>query len=1001
MFEFINLGYLAAGGAMVASPIIIHLINRLRYRRIRWAAMEFLLKSQKKNRRRLIIEQLILLFLRCLLIVLAVILVGRLLKFSLDLFGKHYEFKLGNTAQQKALHVVLLDDSLSMSDWVDDPKRPALTSCFEVAKDLISTEIAKNAGKSTTPQDLLLVPLSGLRGNAKQGPMALGKKRPGEPPSTWNDLSAKLNLNVGSKAHYYEGLADDATRDKLRKDVSRLKGTSLHVTLLDGLRLGQQVADAFKDDSQVIVHLVSDFRQRDWAAGEGKGLAKAVVQLAGGKTKINLIDTAWPYRTGAKSAPPRHDNVAITEFYPETRVVAANTYVRFYLTVHNFGPSTKEVRVTLWDPETGDPLQGFESGVSVKVPPGDYHSRIDGQVPSRATAGFLQISAKLEITKGDPATDDGVEADNIRHAAVYVRPKVPILIVDGDPRRGRQDGGDSRHISTALAATWGGGYEIEPDPDKDDLAGGVDLLDQPNLERFPTIFLVNVPSLSPDQRRNLENYVRGGGSVAIFLGPLVDAQFYNESLYQNGRGLLPVELEETYYPPRDKPPMQPNLDDDHFKVLLRKDLFPVQDKYPIFGAIVESKNMEESFKYLPIYRYYRLKNLTTWDPKRLGVDELATMPNLYPVKTYSAAAGKIKDQLTNLMDDSRFDAFSRALNDYRKKINKALEPDKRGKDKGCYELADVLGKLLTDQGDEDPTKPRPPGAKGPERPSLVRLWNMKDNENLKLEIASLYKQVRYGDPLVVGSRFGQGRVVVVTTTAGRAWNAWPAQPSYVPMVLEMQSYLTSLGSQSKLTVGGKLRLDLGKDVYDRKVKRVYFQPWLEREVAGPKRRGARPDQGPQFGQDRKADLQIADYTAEQDPKTGRSFLEVTDALQPGFYRFDLTRKGERGKQAVEERGYFLNVDTENEGNLQRVARELLDKDLEGAPAETVKMYGPFDWGTALIDRQTDFSESPWFYLIFMMILVAEQALAVHLSFHLRDTEATLPTQVLRSQALTS
>ncbi len=61
MLEFLNPGYLAAGAALVSAPIIIHLINRMRFKRLRWAAMEFLLKSQKRNRRRLIIEQLILL----------------------------------------------------------------------------------------------------------------------------------------------------------------------------------------------------------------------------------------------------------------------------------------------------------------------------------------------------------------------------------------------------------------------------------------------------------------------------------------------------------------------------------------------------------------------------------------------------------------------------------------------------------------------------------------------------------------------------------------------------------------------------------------------------------------------------------------------------------------------------------------------------------------------------------------------------------------------------
>src|ERR1700740_675441 len=69
-FIFLNPMTMIIGGALISSPIIIHLINRMRFKRIRWAAMEFLLKAQKRNRRRLIIEQLILLALRILLVLL-------------------------------------------------------------------------------------------------------------------------------------------------------------------------------------------------------------------------------------------------------------------------------------------------------------------------------------------------------------------------------------------------------------------------------------------------------------------------------------------------------------------------------------------------------------------------------------------------------------------------------------------------------------------------------------------------------------------------------------------------------------------------------------------------------------------------------------------------------------------------------------------------------------------------------------------------------------------
>src|SRR6201996_5706512 len=98
---FLNPGFLAAGAALISVPIIIHLINRLRFKRIRWAAMEFLLKAQKRNRRRLVIEQLLLLALRCFLVALVGLLVLRFVGVSFAEFGI-----------KQAIHIVLVDDSL-------------------------------------------------------------------------------------------------------------------------------------------------------------------------------------------------------------------------------------------------------------------------------------------------------------------------------------------------------------------------------------------------------------------------------------------------------------------------------------------------------------------------------------------------------------------------------------------------------------------------------------------------------------------------------------------------------------------------------------------------------------------------------------------------------------------------------------------------------------------------------------------------------------------------
>ena len=74
---FLNPWALAAAGLLASVPVIIHLINRMRYRRVRWAAMEFLLAAQKRMKRKMIIEQLLLLASRVLLVILIGLLLSR------------------------------------------------------------------------------------------------------------------------------------------------------------------------------------------------------------------------------------------------------------------------------------------------------------------------------------------------------------------------------------------------------------------------------------------------------------------------------------------------------------------------------------------------------------------------------------------------------------------------------------------------------------------------------------------------------------------------------------------------------------------------------------------------------------------------------------------------------------------------------------------------------------------------------------------------------------
>src|SRR5947209_16890288 len=105
---FVSPWFLWGGLAAVSIPIIIHLLNRRRFKTVRWAAMEYLLQAMRKNRRRLKFEQWVLLAVRCLLIFLMGLALARPV-------GCDGSALAGLGGQRTALHVFVIDNSYSMA----------------------------------------------------------------------------------------------------------------------------------------------------------------------------------------------------------------------------------------------------------------------------------------------------------------------------------------------------------------------------------------------------------------------------------------------------------------------------------------------------------------------------------------------------------------------------------------------------------------------------------------------------------------------------------------------------------------------------------------------------------------------------------------------------------------------------------------------------------------------------------------------------------------------
>ncbi|WP_166826259.1 BatA domain-containing protein [Thalassoroseus pseudoceratinae] len=281
---FLNPTIAAIGGVLVLAPIIIHLINRVRYRRVKFAAMEFLLEAQQRNRRRLLMEQLLLLLLRILIVLALAALLGRLvLDARLSVFS-------GNG---KAHHLVLLDDSASMQTRVGN------TTAFEDAKKVIRQLVEEGSRRPGTQQFSMI-------------------------------LLSELDALYIAQQDVDENLLSD-----LEDKLDSLECSFQRLDIEEGIEIAGQ---KLKSDRAIIKHLhvLSDFRSNDWQGDPSLG--KAVQSLSDDGVTVNLI------RASGESSP----NLGIVQLDADVQAAAVGVPVRFSIGVQNYGNQVAEdVRLSL------------------------------------------------------------------------------------------------------------------------------------------------------------------------------------------------------------------------------------------------------------------------------------------------------------------------------------------------------------------------------------------------------------------------------------------------------------------------------------------------------------------------------------------------------------------------------------------------------------------------------------------------------------------------------
>ena len=378
--------------ALIALPILIHLINLFRHRRVEWAAMEFLLASFRKHSKWIRMREALLLL--CRICIVALIVLAAAVPLVSDQWGRI----LGG---QKTNLIFLLDDSYSMR------ARSGETTCFEQAK---SALLQFFADQNISPGQTVTI-------------IAFSKP---DAPILSAPVDSKLTeLLEQTLENTYSTQRDDSPENVLH-------------TAADWVESNKQSAHR--------IFLISDFRQVNWLSDNGKlseKLRQEVERLTSLKATVSFIDVSGQSGDESRRSAAGLDriNIGIAALKPGSGTIAAGVPIPMTVEAINHS-STAAKNVSIRLETDGKPLP---AALIHNIEPGET-GRANFTV-SYPQGGCHTIKATLSA--------DGLDADNERFCVLDVPARVSTLLIGYQPRTSDEPDPshqpDVRFVQTALA----------------------------------------------------------------------------------------------------------------------------------------------------------------------------------------------------------------------------------------------------------------------------------------------------------------------------------------------------------------------------------------------------------------------------------------------------------------------------------------------------------------------------------------------------------------------
>ena len=521
-------GGLIAG--LVALPILIHLINLVRHKTIDWAAMEFLLKSHRKNRNWVWLKQMLLLLSR-----IAILLLGLFLLSQVGCENDRIAALLGGRATH---HYVLVDDSFSMSD------RDNQGSAMDRARSTVTQIIGRARSRNNHRMSLLRY--------SAYGPI---------------DDSGTLVPTFDIENE----VVDSAFARQAESSTTGMKPSSFSVSAERALETVAELVNA-RNQENAIVYLLSDYREKDWQ--ENGSVTESLESISDAGAAVELI----------RCVKTSHSNLAIGDLKPIGNVRVAETPLMMEVTVNNLSQDVaKKIQVTVSSAVYDRPAPGStESAAEVEELPTVFIESIEpGQSETRIFPVYFGGIGKHSVMAA--IGEDAVAADNTRHCVVDVQANADVLIVDSSERR------NADFLSLALNPNNLTGIRAEIQ-----MADFLRSATTESLKRFDMICLCDVGQIDETALKNVRRFVSDGGGLVYFAGPNTNFGFFNLAFYEDGEGLMPVEIAETVEVDEREDGMSADI------VAERHPIFaPVNDvRNSLLDLVLVKKVFKPSFKWL-------------------------------------------------------------------------------------------------------------------------------------------------------------------------------------------------------------------------------------------------------------------------------------------------------------------------------------------------------------------------------------------------------------------